>query len=138
MSQSLFLQDGHFTISKVVLNLMEHHRCQSYQSTKQLSLKPSSGVLAPLSESSPHTMSLVQVIYTLGIHSTFSLASLAGRKHEELAEMLDESKLLSGEKLPLMDRAKLLIYKTLQKHAFIAIFLLASVCISYCLILDSL
>ena len=52
--------------------------------------------------------------------------------------MLDESKLLSGEKLPLMDRAKLLIYKTLQKHAFIAIFLLASVCISYCLILDSL
>ena len=54
-------------------------------------------------------------------------ASLAGRKHEELAEMLDESKLLSGQKLPLMERLKLLIYKTLQKHAFIAIFLLASV-----------
>lgn len=52
---------------------------------------------------------------------------MAGRKHEELAEMLDEKKLLSGEKLPLMERLKLLIYKTLQKHAFVAIFLLASV-----------
>jgi hypothetical protein len=40
---------------------------------------------------------------------------LAGRKHEELAEMLDESKLLGTEqkKLPLMERLKLLIYKTL-------------------------
>lgn len=44
--------------------------------------------------------------------------------------MLDESKLLSGEKLPLMERLKLLIYKTLQKHAFVAIFLLASVSVA--------
>lgn len=56
-------------------------------------------------------------------------ASLAGKKHEELAEMIDESKINSSDqsKLPLMERAKIWIYKTLQKHAFIAILLLASV-----------
>jgi len=41
-------------------------------------------------------------------------ASLAGRKHEELAEMLDEGAIKSGgEGLPLMERAKVWIYKTL-------------------------
>jgi hypothetical protein len=42
------------------------------------------------------------------------LASLAGRKHEELAEMIDESKVNNdSSKLPLMERAKIYIYKTL-------------------------
>ena len=41
-------------------------------------------------------------------------ASLAGRKHEELAEMLDENAVKSdGKGLPLMERAKVWIYKTL-------------------------
>jgi hypothetical protein len=42
-------------------------------------------------------------------------ASLAGRKHEELAEMIDESKVNSADQaqLPFMERAKIWIYKTL-------------------------
>lgn len=45
--------------------------------------------------------------------------------------MLDESKVNSDtSKLPLMERAKIYIYKTLKKRAFIAILLLASVSLS--------
>lgn len=56
-------------------------------------------------------------------------ASLAGRKSDELDEIIDESKLTKEEysRLPLIERLKMLIYKTLQKHAFIAILVLASV-----------
>ena len=58
-------------------------------------------------------------------------ASLAGRKSDELDEIIDESKLTKEEynRLPLIERLKMLIYKTLQKHAFIAILVLASVSI---------
>ena len=56
-------------------------------------------------------------------------ASLAGRKSEELDEIIDESKITKEEyaRLPIIERLKILIYKTLQKHAFIAILALASV-----------
>jgi len=56
-------------------------------------------------------------------------ASLAGRKSEELDEIIDESKISKEEyrRLPLIERLKIIIYKTLQKHAFIAILILASV-----------
>ena len=59
-------------------------------------------------------------------------ASLAGRKSDELDEIIDESKLTKEEysRLPLIERLKMLIYKTLQKHAFIAILVLASVSIN--------
>jgi len=42
-------------------------------------------------------------------------ASLAGRKSEELEEMIDESKVNSKDlsSLPLMERAKIYIYRTL-------------------------
>ena len=56
-------------------------------------------------------------------------ASLAGRKSEELDEIIDESKISKEEykRLPLIEKLKIMIYKTLQKHAFIAILVLASV-----------
>ena len=59
-------------------------------------------------------------------------ASLAGRKSEELDEIIDESKLTKEEysRLPIIERLKMLIYKTLQKHAFVAILVLASVSIT--------
>lgn len=55
------------------------------------------------------------------------IASLAGRKHEELEEMLDESKINETAKLGLMDKIKVTLYKTLKKHAFVAVLLCASV-----------
>lgn len=44
-----------------------------------------------------------------------NIASLAGRKHEELADMIDESKVNSKDlsKMPLIERAKIYIYKIL-------------------------
>lgn len=58
-----------------------------------------------------------------------NIASLAGRKSDEIEELLEEVNARSGDqkKLPLMERAKIYIYKTLKKRAFIAILLLASV-----------
>eukprot|EP00347_Sterkiella_histriomuscorum_P000568 403375347 len=53
-------------------------------------------------------------------------ASLAGKKSEEFEEILDEVN-TDQSKLPFMERAKVYIYKTLQKNAFVAILLLASV-----------
>lgn len=71
-------------------------------------------------------MLLVQVRYNL---LTFEKASLAGKKSEELDEMIDEknvnAKDLSG--LPIIERLKVLIYKTLQKNAFLVILALASI-----------
>jgi vacuole membrane protein 1 len=56
-------------------------------------------------------------------------ASLAGKKAEELDEIIDEAQMGSDQykKLPIIERLKILIYKTLQKHAFICILILASV-----------
>lgn len=58
-------------------------------------------------------------------------ASLAGNKAEELDELIDESKVNLEDKsqLPLIERMKVFIYKTLQKNAFICILVLASVTI---------
>lgn len=55
------------------------------------------------------------------------IASLAGKKSEELEEMIDESKIDSSEDLPFMERLKIFIYKTLKKRAFLCIMVLASV-----------
>jgi vacuole membrane protein 1 len=56
-------------------------------------------------------------------------ASLAGKKSEELDEILEEVNVGSDQykTLSLVERLKILIYKTLQKHAFICILVLASV-----------
>ncbi len=53
------------------------------------------------------------------------IASLAGKKSEELEEIEGEVK--NEASLSLQERLKVLIYKTLQKNAFITILLLASV-----------
>jgi len=54
-------------------------------------------------------------------------ASLAGRKHEELEEMLDEDKLSKSSNLSFMDKAKLVLYRTLKTNAFLAVTLAASI-----------
>jgi len=55
-------------------------------------------------------------------------ASLAGKKHEELEDMLGDSKMLgNSHKLSIMDRIKLWLYKTLKNHAFITVLLCASI-----------
>ncbi len=53
---------------------------------------------------------------------------MAGKKSEELEELQDELK-TDITKLPLSERLKVYIYKTLKKNAFITILLLASVII---------
>ena len=56
-------------------------------------------------------------------------ASLAGRKHEELEEMIDESKLNSSsdKSQSLSSKLKLSLYQILKQHAFLAVLLCASI-----------
>eukprot|EP00349_Pseudokeronopsis_sp_Brazil_P004758 CAMPEP_0202970310 /NCGR_PEP_ID=MMETSP1396-20130829/16276_1 /ASSEMBLY_ACC=CAM_ASM_000872 /TAXON_ID= /ORGANISM="Pseudokeronopsis sp., Strain Brazil" /LENGTH=159 /DNA_ID=CAMNT_0049698721 /DNA_START=44 /DNA_END=523 /DNA_ORIENTATION=+ len=55
-------------------------------------------------------------------------ASMAGKKNEELEEMLDEDKLDRPiSELSLYDRTKVLVYRLLNNHAFIVVTILASV-----------
>ncbi len=56
----------------------------------------------------------------------FFIASLAGKKSEELEELQDEAR-TDQSKLPFSERLKVYIYKTLKKNAFITILILASV-----------
>jgi hypothetical protein len=66
--------------------------------------------------------------YILDNLEYFNIASLAGKMHEELEEMLDENNTNTQNKsLTLMGRIKLLLYRTLKKHAFIVVTLCASV-----------
>ncbi len=54
---------------------------------------------------------------------------MAGKKSEELDEMIDE-KVVNAKDLssvPFIERIKVLIYRLLQKHAFIVILALASI-----------
>lgn len=69
----------------------------------------------------------------------YFIASLAGKKHEELEEMLDDSKLNADlSKLTCMDKLKVFLYRTLKNHAFIVVTLCASVIsILYLIILDT-
>jgi hypothetical protein len=54
---------------------------------------------------------------------------LAGKKSEELEELIDESKIDSEESknLPFIEKLKIWLYKTLRNHAFIVVTLCASV-----------
>eukprot|EP00350_Pseudokeronopsis_sp_OXSARD2_P009080 CAMPEP_0170552672 /NCGR_PEP_ID=MMETSP0211-20121228/10546_1 /TAXON_ID=311385 /ORGANISM="Pseudokeronopsis sp., Strain OXSARD2" /LENGTH=265 /DNA_ID=CAMNT_0010860543 /DNA_START=397 /DNA_END=1194 /DNA_ORIENTATION=- len=55
-------------------------------------------------------------------------ASLAGKKNEELEEMIDQEKLgVPLTQLPFLDRAKVIMFKTLDKHAFVVVTLCASI-----------
>ena len=109
--------------SKHVLNFSE---CQPYQpslSTRLLSQRPSSGDQELLLGSSHPSTQPEQVNSS---YLTFVIASLAGKKSEELEELQVESK-ADHSKLTFSQRIKVYIYEILQKNAFITILLLASV-----------
>lgn len=53
-------------------------------------------------------------------------ASLAGKKQEEIEELAQETQKSTNE-LPLIERAKVWLYKNLKNHAFIVVTLFASI-----------